>query len=98
MPDVRVFRCVKPDEEQAHKPLVEAAEAYAEWQRLRNHSRIMDDEDVWFDEKETFRKFLIDECADVIQATVNLLASIGVEDMTDAMRECEMRNEIRGRY
>ena len=40
---------------------------------------------------------LIDECADLIQATSNLLAGLGVEDMTGAMEACRKRNEERGR-
>jgi phosphoribosyl-ATP pyrophosphohydrolase len=40
---------------------------------------------------------LLDECADVIQATCNLLAALGVEDATLLMLKCRRRNEERGR-
>ena len=40
---------------------------------------------------------VIDECCDVITAVCNLLASLGVTDLRDAMRRCEQRNRDRGR-
>lgn len=41
--------------------------------------------------------YLLDECADVIQATCNLLAACGVEDFTEDMELCRRRNVKRGR-
>ena len=43
------------------------------------------------------RRALIGECADVIQATCNLLDALGVVDMEQHMEECRARNEARGR-
>ena len=43
------------------------------------------------------RDDLLRECADVVQATCNLLAVLDVTDMTEAMRRCERRNRERGR-
>ena len=40
---------------------------------------------------------LVDECADVLQATCNLLAALGVDDMRAAMQACRARNVERGR-
>ena len=40
---------------------------------------------------------VIDECCDVITAACNLLASLGVTDLRDAMKRCEERNRDRGR-
>lgn len=40
---------------------------------------------------------LLDECADVIQATLNLVAALGVEDFRPYMKDCERRNRERGR-
>lgn len=40
---------------------------------------------------------LLYECADVIQATCNLLAAYGVTDFTGFMDACRRRNEERGR-
>ena len=37
-------------------------------------------------------------CADVIQATCNLLDALGVVDMEQHMEECRARNEERGRF
>lgn len=44
-----------------------------------------------------WRKRLLDKCADVIQATLNLVAALGVEDFQPYMMECERRNRERGR-
>lgn len=41
---------------------------------------------------------IVDECCDVIMATCNLLAALGVTDLTEAMAACEERNKERGRY
>lgn len=40
---------------------------------------------------------LLYECADVIQATCNLVAAFGVSDFAPYMEECRTRNEERGR-
>lgn len=40
---------------------------------------------------------IVDECADTITATCNLLYSLGITDMTDAMERCKQRNHERGR-
>lgn len=40
---------------------------------------------------------LLDECADVIQATCNMIAAYGVRDFTDFMEACRKRNAERGR-
>lgn len=41
--------------------------------------------------------YLLDACADVIQATCNLLAACGVEDFTEDMKLCRRRNVKWGR-
>lgn len=41
--------------------------------------------------------YLLDACADVIQATCNLLAARGVEDFTEYMEACRRRNVKWGR-
>lgn len=45
-----------------------------------------------FDDYELFY-----ECADVVQATCNLVAAFGVSDFAPYMEECRTRNEERGR-
>ena len=82
---VTTFANVQPDKAQALKVIEEAAEVFSAWE---DWSHTHDPE---------LPPPLVDECADVIEATCNLLAALGVDDMTDAMRTCEERNRARGR-
>ena len=92
---VRRFGEVEADKAQALKVLEEAAEvfgAYQTWERevtRWGNPRSFD--------SYPFRQDLMDECADVIQATLNLVAALGVEDFRPYMKECERRNRERGR-
>lgn len=91
IPPVRTFAGVEPSKAQALKPLEEAAEVYGAWQRW----------DLWtgVDLRESMmRGAIVDECCDVITATCNLLAALGVTDLTEAMAACEERNREIGRY
>lgn len=81
---VRRFDDVRPDKAQALKPLEEAAEVFGAWQ------------DTHLPEDRR-REKVLDECADVIQATLNLVAAFGVEDFRPYMKACERRNRERGR-
>lgn len=83
---VRTFEDTRLDKAQALKPLEEAAEVFGAWQRL-DETKSADD-----------LSKMLDECADVIQATANLMRAAGVEDATYLMLYCEGRNERRGRY
>lgn len=82
---VQTFAEVKPDKAQALKVLEEAAEVFGAWQRLD----AMESGAVFQDLK--------DECADVIQATCNLLAAYEVKDFTGFIETCRRRNVERGR-
>lgn len=82
---VRPFADTPMCKEQALKPLEEAAEAFGAWQ---NHQVSGD---------ESYRCQVISECADTIQAAVNLAASMGCRDMTKPIHECWRRNHARGR-
>ena len=82
---VTTFANVQPDKAQALKVIEEAAEVFSAWE---DWSRTHDPE---------LLPPLVDECADVIQATANLLAALGVDDMREAMWMCEARNRKRGR-
>lgn len=82
---VRPFAQTPMCKEQALKPLEEAAEAFGAWQ---DHEASGD---------ESCRRQVISECADTIQAAVNLAASMGCRDMTKPMLECWRRNHARGR-
>ena len=54
--------------------------------------------DAWvLNQTEEKRERLLDSCADVIQATLNLVAALGVEDFRPYMKACERRNRERGR-
>jgi len=86
---VRRFDEVKPDKAQALKVLEEAAEVVEAWKRMDKAA----DSPTW--RKRYFE--LLDECADVIQATLNLVAALGVEDFRPYMKACEERNRERGR-
>lgn len=85
--EVATFPAVKPDKAQALKVLEEAAEVFGAWQEADDYG---------------FADFLVepvlDECADVIQATCNLVAALGVTDFAPNMEECRERNEERGRF
>ena len=85
---VQTFTDVKPDKAHALKVLEEAAEVFGAWQDWQK--RPCDDE---CDEYMA----LLDECADVIQATCNLIAALGVGNFTGAMRFWQKRNVVRGR-
>ena len=81
---VRRFDRVAPDKAQALKPLEEAAEVFGALQSTH------------FPEDRR-REQILAECADVIQATLNLVAALGVEDFRPYMKACERRNRERGR-
>lgn len=91
---VKPFPSVKPDKAQALKPLEEAAEVLEAWKSCNESDLELS---IWTDPFSARRK-LIDECCDVIQATCNLLASLGVYDVTGYMKDCELRNLESGRY
>ena len=84
---VATFPGAKADKAQALKVLEEAAEVFGAWQEA---------------DDSCFVDFLVepvlDECADVIQATCNLVAALGATDLAPYMEECRMRNEERGRF
>lgn len=75
------------DKAQALKVLEEAAEVFVAWREAEDYE---------------FADFLVepvlDECADVIQATCNLIAGLGVADFIPHVAMCRARNEERGRF
>ncbi len=90
--DVDTFREVAPDKARALKPLEEAAEVFGAWQMWGGGTGWPGDPLA-----DSYRSYLLDECADVIQATCNLVAALGVEDFSPYMARCRGRNEERGR-
>lgn len=100
MGSVRRFDNVKPDKAQALKPLDEAAEVFGAWQEMeRERAKCLacGNESSGDVDVVAMREWLLVECADVIQATLNLVAALGVEDFRPYMKACELRNRERGR-
>lgn len=91
--NMRVFDKVNDDKHQALKPLEEAAEVFGAWQahyNMRFASR---------DAQGAFRRDLIDECMDTVQAVANLLAAVGATqgEVDAAIKRMDERNWDRGR-
>lgn len=106
---VRTFRDVRVDKAQALKPLEEAAEVFGAYQNMmvcaETYAAVEDDIDGKareFTERAFigYRESMVDECADVCQAVVNLLAALRVDgdEWAAAIGRCEKRNRERGRY
>lgn len=95
---VRRFDSIEPDKAQALKVLEEAAEVVEAW---KDFDEVREDETRWYGEPHDLtyaaRNDLLDECVDVIQATANLMAALGVEDAREIMDSCVQRNRDRGR-
>lgn len=99
IPPVRTFAHVEASKAQALKPLEEAAEVFAAWQEWdRYHSAHAVFDGPKAECAKAMKACIVDECCDVITATCNLLAALGVTDLTEAMAACEERNRERGRY
>lgn len=86
---VATFDGVRPDKELALKVLEEASEVYNAWQAWNEYP----DAEV----KGECYQAVMEECADVIQATANLAKAMGCDDMRLDMMDCEDRNRRRGR-
>ena len=86
---VATFDGVRPDKELALKVLEEASEVYNAWQAWNKYP----DAEV----KGECAQAVMEECADVIQATANLAKAMGCDDMRLDMMDCEDRNRRRGR-
>lgn len=85
--EVATFPGAKADKAQALKVLEEAAEVFGAWQEFDDG------------EKPALSRWrVLAECADVIQATCNLLAGMGVTDFAPYVDMCRIRNEERGRF
>ena len=91
--NMRVFNDVGDSKGQALKPLEEAAEVFGAWQARHNMRSAPRDACG------AFRRDLIDECVDTVQATANLLAAIGTTqgEVDAAIKRMDERNGNRGR-
>ena len=94
---VTTFPHPKADKEQVLKIAEEYGEIYSAWERLQQSERAHKYAHTPYEEIEYAKWLLVDECADLITATCNLLAALGVDDMRGAMAACEARNRERGR-
>jgi len=75
-----------PDKAQLLKITEEACEVYSAWED-------------WFDSPHQMEcDHLLDELADVILATCNFIAALGIDEFGPYMERCRRRNEKRGRY
>ena len=83
--DVATFQHVEKSKAQALKVVEEAAEVFSAWETYKTSAML------------SSRGALLNECADVIQATCNLIAALGVEDFVPFMQRCKQRNRERGR-
>lgn len=92
--NLRTFHEVRDDKAQALKPLEEAAEVLGAWQDCDD----MRLSPIMMARRE-YRQSLIDECMDVVQAVVNLLAAVGATqgEVDAAIRRMDERNRERGR-
>ena len=95
---VAVFREVKDDKAQALKVLEEAAEVVEAWKAYSEAKAAGEAMGVPRHEIAMgARDDLLDEIADVVQASMNLASALGIVDFTERMRMCRVRNEKRGR-
>lgn len=91
--NVRVFNNVSDSKGQALKPLEEAAEIFGAWQ-ARHNMRFVSRGACG-----AFRRDLIDECVDTVQAAANMLAAVGATqgEVDAAIKRMDERNGDRGR-
>ena len=102
---VNTFANPKADKPQALKVLEESAEVFSAWQAVDKCTDYYDGYQCSMYDGGTcdartdcsYVQALVDEIADTIQACANLAAALGVDDMREAMSECEERNRARGR-
>lgn len=85
--EVATFPDTRADKGQALKVLEEAAEVFGALQALNTGEL-----------SSRKRIDVLNECADVIQAVSNLVASLNVVDFAPYMDDCRERNEKRGRF
>lgn len=91
---VRRFDEVEPDKAQALKPLEEASKVHGAWKAMTSAELLHGGDCVL---ARLWRKRLLESCADLVQAALNLAAALGVEDFRPWMDACERRNRDRGR-
>lgn len=94
--DVPTFKHVSLDKPQALKVLEESSEVVDAFKAYYETFQTDWTEPDNVTDCQMARQHLLDECADVIQATSNLLSAVGEEDMTETLARCKAKNERRG--
>lgn len=87
--EVNTFVSPQADAYQASKVCEEAVEV------LQAVLEYAEEQDDFY--REQYLDDVLSECCDVIQATCNLVAALGISDLRKEMRLCRKRNEMRGR-
>ena len=95
--DVPTFKHVANEKEQAIKILEEAGEVVDAFKAYREAALTDWTEPDNMNEYRMACDHLINECADVLQATCNLLSALNVVDTTKWIERCKAKNERRGR-
>ena len=94
---VPTFEYVSADKQQALKVLEEASEVVDAYKAYYETCTTDWTDPYNVNQYRNTREHLVDECADVLQATCNLLSSLNVVDMTKWIERCKAKNERRGR-
>ena len=94
--DVRPVWYAKCDREQSEKILSEAAEVFEAVDAYVKNERHYQGNDLE-EFMSSFKRAVLDECADLITAVCGVISALGVDDFSDYMRACEQRNRERGR-
>ena len=95
--EVMTFPHPKADKEQVMKIAEEEHEVFSAWEKLEEIKQMRKFNYASWAQVQMYKRFLMNECADLITATANLLDALGVDDMRGAMKACEERNRQRGR-
>lgn len=94
--DVQPVNCASCSREQSEKILSEAAEVFGAVDAYElNESSYARENLEWY--VSSFKRNVLDECADLITAVCGVISALGVDDFSDYMRACERRNRERGR-
>ena len=96
---VTTFANPKADKAQVLKIAEEYSEVYSAWENYQESARMYEHGHESYSGFQFAAARLVDECADLITATANLLVALHVDDniMRRAMQDCEQRNRDRGR-
>ena len=105
--NVETFKNPRPDKAQVLKIAEEEHEVYSAWEDMRRFciggiycATCVDGHpamEMYGHGYCSTHDAVVDECCDLIMATCNFLASLGVTDIREAMERCVERNRDRGR-